>query len=95
MLDIDTKYKEDKNQVQIPIYFERKNICPCCGATGTLIFVDSMGRETKKEIYPFDHIKCKACGQNYAIYWQMDEETKKMFPSAIDPLFKKDFLNNK
>ena len=85
----------DISQKQYPIYFDKKNICVHCGAEGQLTFVDKFGNETKKEIYPFDHIKCKSCGRPYSILWQVDKESnsQRMYPCAVDPSFKQEFVN--
>lgn len=93
MLNIGINLNIDVNKVQYPVYFERKNICVHCGAEGELVFIDKFGRETAKEIYPFDHIKCKICGRTYSIKWQRDESNGKMFPTAVDPSFKQEFIN--
>lgn len=93
MLNIGLNVKLEVNKVQFPIYFERNNICVHCGSEGQLIFVDKFGRETKTEIHPFDHIKCKSCGRLYSILWQRDESNGKMFPTAVDPSFKQEFVN--
>ena len=76
-----------------PITFDRKNVCVHCGAEGSLIFVDKFGRETNKEIHPFDHMKCRNCGRNYSILWKRDEETGKVYPSAVGMELKQEFLN--
>lgn len=93
MLNIGINLKVDVNQVQYPVYFEKKNICTHCGAEGELVFVDKFGKETKKEIHPFDHIKCRKCGRPYSILWQRDEDNNKMFPTAVDPSLKQEFIN--
>lgn len=80
-------------ETMYPIYFDRKNICVHCGAEKSLVFVDIFGRETRQEIHPFDHIKCKACGRNYSILWQRDDEKKMMYPVASDPSIKREFIN--
>ena len=67
MLNIGLNIKLDIDKVQYPVYFEKHNICIHCGAEGQLIFVDKFGRETKNEIHPFDHIKCKSCNRLYSI----------------------------
>ena len=93
MLNIGINLNIDINKVQYPIYFERKNICVHCGAENKLVFIDKFGRETTKEIYPFDHIKCLSCNRTYSIKWQRDESNGKMFPTAVDPSFKQEFIN--
>ena len=93
MLNIGINLNIDINKVQYPVYFEKRNICVHCAAEGKLIFIDKFGRETSKEIYPFDHIKCKACGRQYSIKWQRDDFNDKMFPTAVDPSFKQEFIN--
>ena len=93
MLNIGVNVNIDITQKQYPIYFDKKNICVHCGAEGRLTFVDKFGNETKKEIHPFDHIKCKACGRRYSIYWQVDPSNGRMYPCAVDPSFKQEFVN--
>lgn len=93
MLNIGLNIKLDIDKVQYPVYFEKHNICIHCGAEGQLIFVDKFGRETKNEIHPFDHIKCKSCNRLYSILWQRDESNNKMFPTAVDPSLKQEFVN--
>ena len=79
---------------EYPIMFDKKNECIHCGAVGTLTFVDKFGKETGKEIHPFDHIKCRNCGRNYSILWERDENNNgKMYPIATDPGIKREFLN--
>lgn len=93
MLNINVTTNIDISTVQYPIYFEKRNECVHCGAKGQLIFVDKFGKETNKEIYPFDHIKCKACGRRFSILWNRDDSNGKMIPCAVDPSFKQEFLN--
>lgn len=83
---------ETKN-TQYPIVFDRRNVCIHCGAENTLIFVDKFGKETRKEIHPFDHIKCTKCGRNYSISWQKDIENGKMYPTAVERGIKQEFMN--
>lgn len=90
-INVDTNISIRKTEY--PIYFEKRNICIHCGAEGTLTFVDKFGRETNKEIYPFDHIKCKKCGRTYSILWQKDSTNNKMFPCAVERDIKREFLN--
>lgn len=92
-LGLDVQVDVNLKRVEYPVMFERKNICIHCGAEKTLIFVDALNRETNKEIHPFDHIMCRACGTNYSILWQRDDETGKMFPTATDDSFKREFIN--
>lgn len=81
------------NQVQYPLYFEKRNICVHCGAEGQIIFVDKFGNETRKDIYPLDHMKCKACGRTYSIMWKKDLEKEKMYPVPVETSIKQEFLN--
>lgn len=90
---IDANLDLSVNKTEYPLYFEKRNVCIHCGAEGSLIFVDKFGHETNKEIYPFDHIKCKNCGKAYSILWQKDDSTGKMFPSAVERDIKREFLN--
>ena len=80
------------DRVHTPFYFEHKNICVRCGAEGQMVFIDKFGRETTKDIYPFENIKCKACGGLYSIKWDKGEDGK-MYPSAVDPCLKQEFVN--
>ena len=75
-----------------PVRFEKHNICVHCGSTGTLVFVNKWGKETKKEIYPFNKIKCTKCGTVYSIMWQMDDNGD-MYPTAVDESFRLEFIN--
>jgi hypothetical protein len=94
MLNIGVNINVDLKETQYPIYFEKRNICVHCGAEGTLTFVDKFGKETNKEIYPFDHIKCKKCNATYSILWQRDESNNnRMYPTAVDHSINKEFLN--
>lgn len=84
----------DIKRIQYPIYFEKRNICVHCGQENTLLFVDKFGNETRKDIHPFDHIKCKHCNSIYSILWQNDpDNNNKMYPTAVDPGIKQEFLN--
>jgi hypothetical protein len=80
------------DRVHTPFYFEHKNICVRCGAEGEMVFIDKFGRETTKDIYPFENIKCKKCGGLYSIKWDKGEDGK-MYPSAVDPSMKQEFVN--
>lgn len=93
MLDFNLKVDVDVSKTQFPIYFERKNICVHCGCEGSLKFVDKYGRETDKEIHALDHIRCVKCGTRYSILWNRDEKTGRMYPSAVDPSIKQEFVN--
>lgn len=87
------KVNVDITNVEYPIYFERQNKCVACGAEEQLTFVNVFGRETDKDIHAFDHIKCKSCGAIYSIKWDRDKESGKLYPSAIDPSIKREFIN--
>lgn len=93
MLNIGVNISFDVQEYHYPIHFEKRNECVHCGAIGQLTFVDIFGNETNKEIHPFDHIKCKACGTKFSILWNRDPKTNKMFPSAVDQSFKQEVLN--
>lgn len=93
MLNIGVNINVNVDKIQCPIYFEKINECVHCGGKGTLVFVDKFGRETNKEIYPFDHIKCTKCGKNFSILWNRDEDSGKLIPCAVDRSFKQEFLN--
>ena len=80
-------------RTEYPIYFEKRNVCIHCGAENQLIFVDKFGNQTKKEIYPFDYIKCRNCGRTYSIFWQRDQENGRMFPTPVEREIKREFLN--
>jgi hypothetical protein len=75
-----------------PVYFQGRNICIHCGANNSLVLVDVFGRETKQEIHPFSHFKCRRCGQSYSIRWDTLEDGK-MTPSAVDSSIKNEFVN--
>jgi hypothetical protein len=89
-LNIDVDLKE----VHFPVYFERKNICVSCGESGCLKFINIFGKESSHEVHPFEHIKCSKCGAIYSIKWDKDQETEKLYPSAVDRSMYRDFLNN-
>lgn len=93
MLNIGVNISFDVSEYHYPIHFEKRNECVHCGAVGQLTFVDIFGNETNKEIHPFDHIKCKACGTKYSILWNRDETTNKMIPCAVDQSFKQEVIN--
>lgn len=80
------------SKVTVPFYFKNKNICVRCGAEGQMVFIDKFGRETVKDVYPFENLKCKACGGVYSIKWEKGEDGK-MYPSAVDPNLKQEFIN--
>lgn len=84
----------DLKEVHFPIYFERKNICVSCGETGTLKFINIFGRESSHEVHTIEHIKCSKCGATYSIKWSKDEETGKLYPSAVDKSMYTDFVNS-
>lgn len=92
MLKITTTIAKD-NRVEVPIYFDRKNECACCGGKGTLIFIDKFGKEARGEYHPFDHIECKKCGHQYSILWKKDKDSLKMYPSAVDKTVPENFTN--
>lgn len=77
-----------------PVYFKNKNICVSCGAEGELAFVNIFGKEVKHEIHPFEFLQCKRCGAKYSIKWDKSNEDQKLYPSAVDKSFIKDFVNN-
>ena len=93
MLNLGVSIDLNVKKVEIPFYFEKKNECVSCGGKNTLVFVDKFGRESKHEIRAFDHIYCKNCGRVYSILWKQDPNSKKMYPSAIDPSISRDFMN--
>lgn len=79
-------------KVRVPFYFKNKNICVRCGAEGQMVFIDKFGRETTKDVYPFENLKCKVCGGLYSIRWEKGQDGK-MYPSAVDPSLKQEFVN--
>lgn len=93
MLNLKFSIKAELQSIRYPIQFNGRNICVHCGAEGSLTFVDAFGKETNKEIHAFDHLKCKNCGRNYSILWQTDPVNNKMFPTAVAPSIKQEFLN--
>ena len=92
MLNIGVNLNIDIKRSKMPIAFN-SNICVHCGAENELTFVDKFGKETRSEVYPFDHIKCKKCGSQYSILWTRDDNTGRMRPSACDPSLKREFFN--
>lgn len=93
MLGLSTTIDIDIKKVESPIYFKGKNECTSCGAKNMLAFVDIFGRESRHEIRAFDHITCKACGKTFSILWEKDNNSQKMFPSAVDHNIARDFSN--
>lgn len=93
MLNLGVKINLELSEKEYPIYFERHNECVHCGAKKSLMLVDKFGNATTKEIHPFTHIKCNNCGRIFSIQWNRDNATGKMFPCAVDPSIKKEFLN--
>lgn len=94
LLNIATNVDIDVKKVQYPVTFEKRNICVHCGGVGTLKFVDAFGRETRKEIAAFEHIKCTKCGRVYSIDWKRDPvNVNKMYPVAVDPSIGQQFDN--
>jgi hypothetical protein len=93
MLGIDVNVNVKK--VQFPLYFdyERNNVCVHCGASDSLVMVNVFGKEVSEEVYPFDHLKCRSCGQKYSIKWDTDEGSSKKRPYAADPSIARQFSN--
>ena len=92
MLGINVNVKIDVKKPVSPIYFQHKNVCTHCGASGSLAFVDRFGRRIYREVNAFDHIECLNCGKNFSILWERDNNNK-MLPSAVDNSVKTDFNN--
>ena len=93
MLNINLNISVDISKKSYPISFIKRNICVHCGAEGSIVFVDKFGSETRNEIHPFDHMKCRTCGRNYSIKWERDEDTSKMYPVPVELGLKQEFLN--
>lgn len=93
MLNFSVDVNLNIDRIQYPVLFDKKNICLHCATEGSLVFVDKFGKETSKEIFPFDHLKCKKCGRRFSILWQSDPDTKKMYPSAVEYNIKQEFVN--
>ena len=93
MLNLNINIEVDINQIKYPISFVKRNICVHCGAENSIIFVDKFGSETRNEIHAFDHMKCRACGRNYSIKWERDENSNKMYPVPVELGLKQEFLN--
>jgi hypothetical protein len=93
MFNIGVDVNLNVKDVVYPIYFDKKNICVHCGAEGALMFVDKFGNKTRKEIHAFDHLECTRCGRIYSIKWQVDDNTQRMYPTAVDPSIKQEFFN--
>ena len=93
MLNFNVDVKIGLNEVSYPLLFDGKNVCVHCGGEGTLVIVDKFGNETKQEIHPFDHIKCKKCGRLYSIRWEHDPNNGKMYPIADERSIKREFIN--
>lgn len=94
LLNIATNVDIDVKKVQYPVTFEKRNVCVHCGGEGTLRFVDAFGRETRKEIAAFEHIKCTKCGRVYSIDWKRDPvNVNRMYPVAVDPSIGQQFDN--
>lgn len=54
--------------MKYPIYFYG-NTCIHCGSNGSLTFVDRMGKETRRPIYPICKMICKECNTEYFVKW--------------------------
>lgn len=80
-------------EYKIPFYFKRKNECVVCGGINSLRFIDKFGRIAKEELRSFSYIKCFNCGKSYNIKWEKDENSDKMYPSAVDFEIDLDFEN--
>ena len=93
MLNLGFNVDINVKKVELPFYFDRRNECVSCGGKNTLEFVDKFGRKSKQEIRAFDHIQCKKCGRIDSILWKQDENSNKMYPSAVDPSISRDFMN--
>ena len=91
-INIDTKINltNDKRK-HYPLVFNT-NTCTACGKEGTLKIIDKFVNISNKEIHPFDHIKCIACGAIYTIKWEQDDKDH-MHPQAVDPGLKDRFFN--
>ena len=93
MLNVNVDVNIDVKGYHYPFHFERKNICVSCGAEKALKFINIFGKESGSEIHPFESIKCSECGAPYSILWERGEDDK-MYPSAVDPTIKKDFISS-
>lgn len=94
MLNLNSEVSIDIKHVKFPVYFRHKNICIHCGGEGTLVFVDKFGRESKKELSAFEHIKCTKCGRIYSMRWEPDEKDETTYrPSAVEFNIIQDFKN--
>lgn len=91
MLNLGVTVDLDVKKVKTPLHFVGKNLCVHCGST-SLIFIDKWGRETRKEVNAFDHIKCRSCGRVYSILWEKDENNN-VVASAVSPSIIRDFKN--
>ena len=92
MINLDVKLNVDVKEIHYPIYFERRNICIACGAANALKFINIFGKESPKEVHPFDKIRCSNCNATYSICWDKEDDGK-LYPSAIDPSIKRNFVN--
>lgn len=93
MLNLKVNIDVDVNKKIYPISFVKKNVCIHCGAENSIIFVDKFGNETRNEIHPFDHMKCRSCNRSYSIKWERDDNSNKMYPVPVELGIKQEFLN--
>lgn len=93
MLGLNVEVELDVKKAKFPVYFKNKNICVHCGANGSLMFINILGKPSKADsIEAFDHMKCSACGRVYSILWEPDDEGN-MKPSAVEYNIGREFSN--
>ena len=90
---IDFNFNVGIKEIHYPFYFEKRNICLDCGAEKSLTFINIFGNESNSEVFPYYKIKCNKCGATFSIKWDRDYDDGKIYPSAVDPSFKKNFVN--
>jgi ribosomal protein L37E len=96
MLDLNKMFNVslEIKHAEFPLYFKHRNVCIHCGAEESLVFIDKFGKESTKEIAPFDHIRCKRCGRIYSMKWEPDEKDHSIYrPSAVEFDIKRDLKN--
>lgn len=92
MLNINVNVDIKASKPKIPIKMIGVNKCLHCGGEGTLQKVNIFGKAEKQEIYPLDHIKCSACGQEYSIEWRRNDDGE-IIPIPTNPSIKQEIVN--
>lgn len=92
MLNLNVDIKINTGRPRMPLIIVGKNQCIHCASEGTLEKIDIFGNTSKQEIYPLEHIRCKACGYTYSIKWE-DNGKGELIPVPVNPSIKQEIVN--